>query len=125
MDQYGFYAFLASPTINKPAQKASSSSLSCVHLLRSGLPRRGKPVLFGAVQSRLCSCPGMYCIHACIHAGVPAHAAAQATILRVICRAATFVGLQPVYVYMPGVESASRRYVYVRTGAELLPFYED
>ena len=55
--------------------------------------------------------------HACIYAGVPAHAASQATILRVTCRATTFVGLQPVYVYIPEVESVSRRYVYVRTGA--------
>ena len=45
--------------------------------------------------------------------------------LRVICRATSFVVLQHVYMHTPGVQSASRRYVHVRTGAELLAFDED
>ena len=65
-----------------------------------------------------------YVLRIYIYAGVPAHAAFQAAILRVICRATIFVGLQPLYVHISGGESVSRRYVYVRAGAELLRFDE-
>lgn len=59
---------------------------------------------------------------------MPALAAPQTIVLRVLSRAVRFVVLQHVCIitpWWPGGQSASRRYIYVHTGAELLAFHED